>query len=488
MGFYLPLYYWFIKLYPMDFIGFTPLEGAITVVICWFGLSLLQAAEMALIPTVFGRLANIKVRYIAILSPLLGASCFTAFEWFQSLFWHGVPWGRLALSQTGFLPMIQSASLLGNLFICFLITLTNGILASLLPWLRDRWKQNKDNKGKRLCAVLTALCAFLIPLTNGIYGLVRLERLEQTMADAETFRVAVIQGNIASGDKWADHSVSTSSERYLALSEQVIAAEKPDVLLWPETVLTATLSQSPKYQWMLSDFADRNDVTLVVGAYDRGGDANEEQYNALYAFYPDGSCDENVYRKRHLVPFGEYLPMAWLFEKIPFLSELNLSEGALTPGEEPLLFDTPHGMIGGLVCFDSIYDTLARDSTRAGAEMLLLSTNDSWYRDSHAIYQHNAHAMLRAVENGRAIGRAANTGISTLILPSGEVIGALDPLVEGTLCGSLPLMQITTPYQTLGNLIVWLSLSVLALSTACGALRWTIDTIRSKRKTDATVS
>lgn len=460
MGFYLPIYYWFIKLYPMDFVGFTPLEGGITVALCWILLALLQASEMALISLAYGRIAAKKTKYANFISPLIAASSFTVFEWAQSLFWHGVPWARLALSQTGFLPMVQSASLLGSMFICFLIALTNGIFSILLPILWEK-RASFSGTGKKTAAFGMILAVLLIPTVNALWGTLHISSLEKTIASAPSVRVAVIQGNIASGDKWAEQSLASSTNKYLELSQQIIAQADPDIVLWPETVVTTVLSESPNYRWKLSDFARRNEITLVVGAYEYGGENDDERYNALYAFYPDGSCDENVYKKRHLVPFGEYLPLAWLFEKIPLLSDLNLSESALTPGTDSLLFDTPHGKIGGLVCFDSIYDSLARDSTIDGAELLLLSTNDSWYRDSHAIYQHNSHAVLRAIENGRSIGRAANTGISTLILPTGELVGALQPMVDGTLCGDLPLMQITTLYQTVGNLIVWISILIL---------------------------
>ncbi len=474
MGFYLPLYYWFIKLYPMDFVGFTPLEGGITVLLCWFGLSALQASEMAFIPMVFGRLAGKGSKRDLILRPLLAASCFTAFEFLQSLGWHGVPWGRLALSQIDILPMVQSASLLGSMFICFLIALTNGIFAVLLPKALARWNSAPEapraRTKARASAIFLALSALFVPLTNGIYGLIRLSAYEPAMNEAPTVKISLIQGNIASGDKWEEHSLATSMEKYLRLSLAAVEAESPDIVLWPETVVTTNLRTS-RYYRQLSDFARVHEVTLVVGAY-AYSDTEEakateegekpEKYNALYAFYPDGSCDETVYRKRHLVPFGEYLPVPQVFNSIPFLAGLNLSESALTPGTDSALFDTPYGMIGGLVCFDSIYDTLSRASTKDGAKLLLLSTNDSWYRDSHAIYQHNAHARLRAIENGRAIARAANTGISTLILPNGACTDATAPMVDATLSGTLPIMQTKTLYQTVGNLIAYLSLAFLA--------------------------
>lgn len=88
---------------------------------------------------------------------------------------------------------------------------------------------------------------------------------------------------------------------------------------------------------------------------------------------------------------------------LPFLAEMNMFSDALVPGTSSELFETEHGKIGGLVCFDSIYETLTLSSVRDGANLMILSTNDSWYRDSAAVYQHNGHAVLRAVESGQML-------------------------------------------------------------------------------------
>ncbi len=469
MGFYLPLYYWFIKLYPMDFVGFTPVQGGITVCLCWFGLSALQASEMAFIPMIYARICSKKQGFSSIArNAVLAASCFTSFEYLQSLGWHGVPWGRLALTQIGVLPMVQSASLLGSMFICFLIVLTNGLFAGFLPLAIAKWK-TADRPKCRVLAASIALCALVIPLSNGIFGAVRMAVYEKEISTAETLRVALIQGNIASGDKWQENSLEKSITKYISMTESALEEDKIDLVLWPETVVTTNLRAS-RYYKTLSDLAKRHEIILVVGAYalehtEKGENPPENdafvRYNALYAFYPDGSCDETTYKKRHLVPFGEYLPVPWFFDNIPFLRDMNLSASALTPGQDAALFDSPLGKLGGLVCFDSIYDTLARSSTNAGADLLLLSTNDSWYRDSHAIYQHNAHAQLRAIESGRAIARAANTGTSSLILPTGQCAANTAPMVDAVLTGELPLMQTKTLYGVVGNLIACLSLTIV---------------------------
>ena len=167
-----------------------------------------------------------------------------------------------------------------------------------------------------------------------------------------------------------------------------------------------------------SDLAVRCNATVVVGGFVEGEELDE---NSLIFVSPDGSIEEKVYSKRHLVPFGEYVPLRKLITTlIPPLAEISMLSEDLAPGTDSNVVDTAAGKLGGLICFDSIYETIALDSVRDGAEIIVLGTNDSWFLDSAAVYMHNAQAKLRAVETGRYIVRSANTGISSIIDPSSE--------------------------------------------------------------------
>ena len=112
------------------------------------------------------------------------------------------------------------------------------------------------------------------------------------------------------------------------------------------------------------------------------------------------------------------------------------------------------GKVGSVICFDSIYESLILDSVRAGANLLCISTNDSWFEDSAAVYEHNAHAKLRAVETGRYVVRAANTGISSIITPTGKVTESLPPLVEGYILDGVYMISANTLYTMVGNVLV----------------------------------
>ena len=144
---------------------------------------------------------------------------------------------------------------------------------------------------------------------------------------------------------------------------------------------------------------------------------------------------------------------------IPPLSELiSLLGGELEAGKDSALFTTEWGSVGSMICFDSIYEMLGVHSVRDGAELMVISSNDSWFYDSAAVYQHLRQAQLRAIEEGRYILRAANTGISSVISPRGEALGCIEPLVDGYSVCEVKLTDRKTPYVSLGNSFVYLCL------------------------------
>ena len=165
-----------------------------------------------------------------------------------------------------------------------------------------------------------------------------------------------------------------------------------------------------------------------------------------------------MYSKRHLVPFGEYVPMRELIVAlVPPLAELV--QVNILPGDDAAVHQSAMGEIGSLICFDSIYETLARDSVRQGAQLLTISTNDSWFFDSAAARMHNAQAQLRAVETGRWVVRAASTGISSMIAPDGTIVAQQDALTEGILYGEVEMRGEITLYTILGNVIAWVCMA-----------------------------
>ncbi len=446
--FYLTVFHWFINLYPLDFIDGMTKGGALAVVLAaWLGLSLIQTLFGGLLFVLLGILfrGRIANRY-PLIRPLLAAGTWAVYEWTQTLGWWGVPWGRLPLGQTKYLLGLQTASWFGSYFVTFLLVAVNFLgafaLCSLFKEKRDAWKQ----KTTRLaCFLVVSFVIFqytagaLIPMLSPKEG--------------ETVRVAAVQANISSHEKWSPSSIVRTREIYREYTLKA-AEEGAEIILWAESALPYTIQEGSSLWNFLTELSAEANATLVVGMFVEGDGGD---YNALVAFTPDGKTADVAYYKRHLVPFGEYVPMEALIQRvIPPLEELVMSAGAILPGTDANVFSLAEGEIGALICFDSIYEDLTRESVREGAELLLLATNDSWFTDSAALYMHNGQAQLRAIESGRWFVRAANTGISTVVSDRGEVIADLDPLIEGMICEDVFLRTHTTLYMRIGNLFVYL--------------------------------
>lgn len=451
LGYYAVVYHWFLYLYPLDFAGFNELGSIAVILVAWLGMSLLQGIGGAFVPMIFKALS--KDRHPLFL-PFLFASLWCVMEWAQNLFWFGVPWARLALTQYKILPIVQSASLIGSLGVGFIIILI-GAFISLA------YMHSESLRFAKIYSVVAAL----IFVFNFAFGTIKLTVRKN---EGETLTASVIQANIGSSDKWADNSVEGSLNLYSELSRNAVNESGAKLIVWPETVIITDLNRDEMIIDSICELSRELDAYIAVGSfYVKESDDGYNRYNSVYMFNPDGSMSETVYSKRHLVPFGEYIPAEKVINAVlPFLSEINMLSEPLSEGNESHLFTTEFGKIGSLICFDSIYDSLSRESVRDGAELLILSTNDSWYKDSASVYQHNAHAVLRAIENGRCIVRAANTGVSSIISDEGVVLTEIGPLKQGYTSETVNISGRKTVYNLIGNSMVYMSIAYIALLSA----------------------
>ena len=384
------------------------------------------------------------------------AGIWTIFEWGQTIGWWGVPWGRLPIGQTEYLWGIQNASLLGSYFVTFVLVSVNLLIAMALLY---------PPKIK-----LGVLCAIAMIVFQ--YGSGAILWYSNDVSAGDKIKVACIQGNISSAEKWDSDSDINTLNNYKNLTEKA-AEQGAEIVIWPETAFPYNISEGSGV--LYSDFcaalAKKCKVYILVGTF--VSDDNDNDLNSLVCYTPNGEMLDEVYSKRRLVPFGEYVPMKNVIQiLIPPLSELVLSEGEIYPGEGTHIMELENGTkIGGLICFDSIYEELTLSSVRDGAELICLSTNDSWFVDSRALYMHNAQAQIRAVESGRYVARAANTGISTVINSRGEVLDSLPPLDDGVLVSDVYATDRNTLWRVVGNGFVYAliagEISILAFDWIC---------------------
>ncbi len=457
--FYLTQFQWFISMYPLEFAGVTKLEAVVVVLFAWIGLSLFQAVGGGL-TFVFGAILfrSPLVSRHPLLRPFLFGWIWAVYEWTQNFGWWGVPWGRLPLGQSGFLVGIQTASLFGSYFITFLLVSVNLLLAYILL---TAWERRGEALCKRICrgAVISVAVMLLFQ-----YGAGTAIYLYEDHAKTGSVRMAAVQGNISS--KWDELNATEKARRIYGERTRQAVAEGAEIVVWPETAVTQVVREGLQNGWFefCSELSLETGATILVGGF---SPAPEKEYNSILCFLPDGTLHETVYHKRKLVPFGEFVPFGKLIETlVPPLADLVLSGSDLTEGTEPNVFALKEGTIGSLICFDSIYDRFTRESVLAGAEVLCLSTNDSWFEDSRALYMHNAQARLRAVESGRSVLRSANTGLTTLLDEKGRTVEEIPIEREGVLVADVTLSSRVTLYTRIGNLFVLIGLLLLTLAVA----------------------
>ncbi len=468
--FYLVNFHWFLYMYPLTFAGLSDTASAVVVAVAWFGLSALQTVGAAALFPLFA--LAVRGKFLSgkpTLHPLLFAALWAAREWIQAnMGWAGVPWARLPLGQVGLRLTLQSAAYFGSYFITFLLAGVGMLLADLLLH-PDR---------ARLCGILAGS---LLVGNLALGGL----RLLTRPAEGDAVQVAAVQGNMSSLEKWSGNSSAISAARYEALTRQA-AAEGATLIVWPETALTVSIDRAVSSRDWLSRLARETGTTLLVGAFTSGtGTDSSRQYNSIVAFLPDGSMSETVYSKQKPVPFGEFVPYRELVMLlVPPLADIGMLESDLLVGDCSEVFDLGVGRVGSLICFDSIYESTALDSVRRGAQLLAVSTNDSWFQDSRGVWMHNAQSSLRAIETGRYVVRAGNTGVSSVIDPTGRVTAELDPLLTGYVPGTVRLCDEQTLYTRTGNLFAYLCAALCAAAVLARPAEGIVRCLRARKKAD----
>lgn len=358
-----------------------------------------------------------------------------ALEYLRSLLLTGFPWALLGYSQQDFSLAIQSADVTGVYGVSLLLVAVNCALAGIISQPRNRF------------AWLGVAGTLLMSVTHFGYGFWR-ESQPLDLRD-DQLQVALIQGNVDQAVKWNPEHRQATIDKYLQLSSQA-AADKPELLIWPEAATPFFLQeQTPLADRVRQVPVEKNSYLLVGSpAYQSQGDGDYRYFNSAYLFSPAG---EELGRsdKIHLVPFGEYVPLGTL---LSFINKIVVGVGDFSPGTVKPLPLNGHNL-GVLICYEVIFPGLARDYVRQGSSLLVNLTNDAWFGHSSAPYQHLAMARFRAIENRIWLARAANTGVSALIAPSGKVTAA-SPLFEPLqLSGRVGLGSEATFYTRFGDLM-----------------------------------
>jgi apolipoprotein N-acyltransferase len=284
-------------------------------------------------------------------------------------------------------------------------------------------------------------------------------------SSGEPVRVAVLQGNVEQGQKWDPRLVDEISGRYLAMTREALAGGAK-FILWPESSTPYVFERDAIRGGAVRRLAHEGQATLLVGSDQvepispvaAGQKPQNRYYNAAFLVKPDGSVGA-VYRKMHLVPFGEYVPLKRL---LFFVGPIIEAVSDFSPGMDPVLLPVGSHNASTAICYEVIYGNMIRDSVQRGSELLTTITNDAWYGRSSAAYQHWDQASMRAIENGRYLARAANTVISGFVDPYGRILDRSDLFEQKLMIRELRFLTDRTIYSRIGDLVAWLSLALVA--------------------------
>ena len=349
-----------------------------------------------------------------------------------------LPWGTLAQTQHRNLALLQTASVVGEHGVTFLVALGNAALAALCLR-RER---------------TYATVAMLLLVTAHAWGSTELF----SPATGRSIRVAALQPNIQIGDRTTEAGREANLARLERLTREAASA-RPDLIVWPESAIPGDLSD-PALLHRLQQLSSDTAVPLILGAAEvekfATGDSlltiGRRLFNTAHLFQPSGATSP-PYRKRMLVPFAEYVPHA---DVIPWPEWLAPHVTELTAGDSGQLFTiAPQMSVAALICWENLFSHLARESVNGGAQLLVQLTNDVWFGPTAAPRQHNLMSVMRAVENRVPVVIASNAGPSQLIDGYGRVVAATSNVFrESAITGAVALGGGGTVYSKTGDWFV----------------------------------
>jgi len=352
----------------------------------------------------------------------------------------GFPWALLGYSQVRVLPIAQLASVGGVYGVSLLVAAVSAAVVFAASGARVRYRYAP--LGVMILAVLTI----------AVWGSQRMASGDLTRA-GEPVRVGLIQGNVDQAIKWDPASAASIFRQYVRQTRQAILAGAT-LILWPESSTPFMFEEDPGGAEQLRTLVRQARVTLIFGSDQVERNSPARLYNSAFLLRPDGSTG-GVYRKIRLVPFGEYVPMQQL---LFFAAPLTEQVGTFTAGERAEVLPVNGHPVSVAICYEVVYPALVRRFVSAGSQLLTTITNDAWFGETSAPLQHFEQASMRAIEEGRYLVRAANTGISGMVDPYGRVIRQSAIFQPEVIVDDVRFLQASTFYARHGDIVAIASL------------------------------
>jgi len=366
-------------------------------------LLILLVCYLSLYTAVFFKIYTLFDNKLPIyLQPVVAGIVWSFLEIIRAKLMTGFPWMLIAYTQHSFLPMMQNSKYITVYGIGFFIVFTNVSLLKLFT----------EKSPKRYISISVSVLLMLFLIYIGNKGIVQ---LKNEYSDAKKINIRGVQGNIDQSKKWDKNLQKEIINKYLLLTGET----RSDIVIWPETALPFVYGVDSEWTEYFKSLLSSKNYALITGfvgiGYDEDGKTGFT--NSAGIFY-NGNLQER-YDKIHLVPFGEYVPLKKL---LFFVNKLVEAAGDFLKGKDTNLLSYNGIKIGVLICYEAIFPEISKNYKEKGANILVNITNDAWFGNTPAPHQHLAMARFRAVENGVYLIRIANTGISCVITPWGEIL------------------------------------------------------------------
>jgi apolipoprotein N-acyltransferase len=418
--------------------------GGLPVFVATFVAGLL-ALYMAAYIAAFGAITAILVRRFHAAGLWMAPCAWVTMEYLRGILIGGFPWIPLGNTMVTFLPIAQLASVFGVYGLSIFVALLNtGFAVTAIA----------DGRRRVIAAGSTLALIAIVSVWGGL----RLS--SNALTSGPSITVGLIQGNIAQTDKWNPARAGMILDRYLQLTQQAVQ-KGAQFVIWPESSTPFYFDDDPAGN-IIRAMVRSTGKPLLLGSDETEPGETPHSYNSAFMLDTAGATAA-VYRKIHLVPFGEYVPFQRL---LFFVGPLVEAVSAFSAGTRVTMLPVEGHMVSTAICYEVTYPSLAREAVREGSEMLTTITNDAWYGESSAAFQHFEMAMMRAIEQGRYLVRSANTGISGIVDPYGRVLIRTRLFETVAVVGEARFVQTRTVYARIGDLAAYLSAAIVVLALA----------------------
>jgi len=407
-----------------------PLAGALTALFVVF-LALFPALVGYLVARLFPAWRDVPTFRLLFAFPML----WTLVEWLRGMIFTGFPWLTVGYSQIDS-PLSGFAPVVGVYGVSYMAAMSAALILYMLVVADARRKQ----------AGVALVLMWLVPMG--------LNRVEWSESAGEPMKVSLVQGNVPQDEKWVGANRGRILQTYAELSREHWDSA---LVVWPETAVPAFLHQVKPFLQQMAQEARVNGSELLVGVpiYNESG---KNYFNSMVAM---GRIDGS-YEKKHLVPFGEYMPLQSILGPLVTFFKIPMSEFSNGNGDSAVL-EVAGQMAGISICYE---DAFGEEIVGAlpDATLLINASNDAWFGDSMAPHQHMEIARMRALETARYMLRSTNTGVSAVIDEKGRVRASSPQFTVHVLTDTIQPLTGMTPYVVFGNVpVVVVTLAMLGL-------------------------